>query len=165
MRKIFWVFGIGRGVRSGQPPSVVLQHSGLDMYACWPFRGQQGQVAIQLQKYVRIEHVAIDHVPFNISRDRSFAPRQVLFWGFKDDAVDDGLACISATSDASNCGLPAILIANMSYNAHSAVSFQHAPITSGAKAANMSFSKIVVSVQDNWGDEELTCLCGIHIYG
>ncbi len=165
MRKVFWVFGVDRNVTSGQPPSVVLQYGGVDTQACWPFRGRRGQVAIQLQNSIYVEVVAVYHVPSDVFPDRTSAPRQVSFWGIKDASDDDEWQVGDAQDVRVGSGYWAILIANMSYDSQSLSAVQYSSAVRDGGRADAPFDKIVVSVENNWGDEELTCLCGVHVYG
>ncbi len=112
--------------------------------------------------------------PQNISISRSLAPRQVGFWGIVENspgiqhkpliADQNEKITIQPTSGEAD-GLDAILIANFTYDAHSTAVVQGYGSISGARERSMPFTSIVVFVQDNWGDDEATCLCGVHVYG
>ncbi len=172
--KVPWILGWGRESHTGRQPSVVLRHNGSDATSCWPFRGRQGQLAIQLPYPVQVERVSVYHLPQNISISRSLAPRQVGFWGIVENspgiqhkpliADQNEKITIQPTSGEAD-GLDAILIANFTYDAHSTAVVQGYGSISGARERSMPFTSIVVFVQDNWGDDEATCLCGVHVYG
>lgn len=178
MRKFVWLLGIGRKRNTGLPPSTVLKHSGSDVFACWPFPGQQGQLAVQLPYPIEVQYVSIYHLPLNLSNDRSFAPRRVLFWGINDvpsrltigGRLDKGviskhLRDVVNKIDVRDENLDIILVGNITYDAHSGTGKQSSPAFCRSKPGIILFRRLIVTVEDNWGGTEMTCLCGIHIHG
>jgi SUN domain-containing protein 1/2 len=75
----------GRGFAVGRPPVTALHHE-LQVGHCWPFRGQQGQLGIQLSAPVFVQEVTIDHAAREVAFDMRSAPREMELWGLVEGA-------------------------------------------------------------------------------
>ncbi|CAG8527229.1 13077_t:CDS:1 [Cetraspora pellucida] len=77
----------GQGILRGKPPVTAISpdtHVG----QCWPFPGQEGQLAILLNRRVRVTAVTYDHVSKDVAVDVLSAPKDFEVWGIIDEGTD-----------------------------------------------------------------------------
>ncbi|CAG8804204.1 18240_t:CDS:1 [Gigaspora margarita] len=82
--KIIMASVTGYGITRGKPPITAIQpdtHVG----QCWPFSGQQGQLAVLLSRQVYVTAVTYDHVSKTVAMGTTSAPKEFEIWGFTDD--------------------------------------------------------------------------------
>ncbi|CAG8572652.1 9498_t:CDS:2 [Ambispora leptoticha] len=74
----------GQGILRGKPPVTAISpetHVG----HCWPFAGQEGQLAILLNRRVYVTAVTYDHVSRHVTFDVASAPKDFEVWGIIDE--------------------------------------------------------------------------------
>jgi hypothetical protein len=77
----------GSGITRGKPPITALQpetHVG----QCWPFAGQQGQLAVLLSRRIYVTAITYDHVSKTVAMGTTSAPKEFEVWAFIDDDND-----------------------------------------------------------------------------
>ncbi|GBC05462.1 hypothetical protein RclHR1_06230022 [Rhizophagus clarus] len=77
----------GSGITRGKPPITALQpetHVG----QCWPFAGQQGQLAVLLSRRIYVTSITYDHVSKTVAMGTTSAPKEFEVWAFIDDEND-----------------------------------------------------------------------------
>ncbi|CAG8829718.1 19148_t:CDS:1, partial [Dentiscutata erythropus] len=78
--KIMLASTIGHGITRGKPPVTAIQpdtHVG----QCWPFTGQEGQLAILLSREIYVTAVTYDHVSINVAMGLTSAPKEFDVYG------------------------------------------------------------------------------------
>ncbi|RIA94171.1 UNC-like C-terminal-domain-containing protein [Glomus cerebriforme] len=76
----------GQGILRGKPPVTAISHD-TNVGQCWPFSGQEGQLAILLNRRVHVTSVTYDHVSKDIAVEIQSAPKDFEVWGIIDDGV------------------------------------------------------------------------------
>ncbi|CAG8606596.1 5201_t:CDS:2 [Ambispora gerdemannii] len=74
----------GQGILRGKPPVTAISpetHVG----HCWPFAGQEGQLAILLNRRVYVTAITYDHVSRHVTFDVASAPKDFEVWGIIDE--------------------------------------------------------------------------------
>jgi hypothetical protein len=146
--------------REDHSPALALT-DGLEPRQCWAFRGDIGQLGIQLTQAIRVSSLVVGHA--NMSSTTS-APRKVILWGLKP--VDSGVCADSGDVGAltpdfgsGHCGIrllsgihePSRLILYQNFTTNTYHSHH--------------FDRIILQVLGNWGHPDFTCVYRIQIYG
>src|SRR6202034_3571544 len=76
----------GQGILRGKPPVTAISHD-TNVGQCWPFPGQDGQLAVFLNRRVYVTAVTYDHVSKDIAVDVLSAPKDFEVWGIIDDGT------------------------------------------------------------------------------
>ncbi|CAG8733041.1 7549_t:CDS:1, partial [Acaulospora morrowiae] len=85
--KLILASTIGHGITRGKPPITAIQpdtHVG----QCWPFSGQQGQLAVLLSRQVYVTSVTYDHISKKVAMGTTSAPKEIEVWGFIDGDLE-----------------------------------------------------------------------------
>ena len=150
--------------REDHSPTVMLM-DGMEPGQCWAFRGNAGQLAIQLPKAIRVSSLAVGHA--NVLSIAS-APKKLIIWGLKPT---DSELCGSANRDV---GMPTPADFGSGYCGIRLCSGTHEPSTSTfyqnftvstTDSHNNYFDRVVVQVLGNWGHQSYTCMYRIQVYG
>jgi len=149
--------------REDHSPAVALM-DGMEPGQCWAFRGQAGQLAIQLPKAIRVSSLAVGHA--NVSSKAS-APKMLTLWGLKPT---DSELCRSANRDV---GMPTPADFGSGYCGIHLFSGTHEPspstlyhnFTVSTDSRSNYFDRVVVQVLGNWGHQSYTCMYCIQVYG
>ncbi|GES73243.1 hypothetical protein RCL_jg2289.t1 [Rhizophagus clarus] len=77
----------GSGITRGKPPVTAISHD-TNVGQCWPLSGQEGQLAIFLDRRIYVTAVTYDHISKDIATDDVLsAPKDFEVWGIIDDAT------------------------------------------------------------------------------
>ncbi|CAB4489830.1 unnamed protein product [Rhizophagus irregularis] len=77
----------GKGITRGKPPVTAISHD-TNVGQCWPLSGQEGQLAIFLDRKVFVTAVTYDHISKDIATDDVLsAPKDFEVWGIIDDGT------------------------------------------------------------------------------
>jgi hypothetical protein len=79
----------GKGITRGKPPVTAISHD-TNVGQCWPLSGQEGQLAIFLDRRVYVTAVTYDHISKDIATDDVLsAPKDFEVWGIIDNGSID----------------------------------------------------------------------------
>ncbi|CAJ0855210.1 928_t:CDS:2 [Entrophospora sp. SA101] len=76
----------GQGILRGKPPVTAISPD-INVGQCWPFPGQDGQIAVLLNRRVYVTAVTYDHVSKRVAVDVLSAPKEFEVWGIIDDGT------------------------------------------------------------------------------
>eukprot|EP00455_Lapot_gusevi_P033328 TRINITY_DN3642_c0_g1_i1.p1 TRINITY_DN3642_c0_g1~~TRINITY_DN3642_c0_g1_i1.p1 ORF type:complete len:718 (+),score=133.21 TRINITY_DN3642_c0_g1_i1:70-2223(+) len=126
-----------------QKPEQILKP---DMTAgnCWPMKGQQGYVVIQLRQPVRLTQVAIEHLSHKIAVDFSSAPKRMALYGIRSMQHLD----------------QADLLVSFEYRS-AARQLQQFSIPQ----SDVAYPAVRLEIQSNHGNPNFTCLYRVRVHG
>ncbi|CAG8581164.1 17114_t:CDS:1 [Racocetra fulgida] len=191
--KIIMASITGYGITRGKPPVTAIQpdtHVG----QCWPFSGQQGQLAVLLSRQVYVTAVTYDHVSKTVAMGITSAPKEFEIWGFADDEPDiefvksenaennrqDDDAVINKKpshttndpdTDSNHLQLTGLDLKLGSSSSHLFLGqfvydIEGSPIqTFEVKATAKPIRAIIMKVNSNWDNPEYTCLYRFRVHG
>ncbi|XP_032868476.1 SUN domain-containing protein 2-like [Amblyraja radiata] len=143
-KTIHSLFGIPLWYQSHSPRAVIQPefHPG----NCWPFKGSQGFVVIELAVWIRPTAFTLEHIPKSISPHGSIrsAPQDFSVYGLDDENQAEG-----------------VLLGQYTYN-EEGDSIQTFEVQNKDAAA---FKLIELRVNNNWGHPEYTCLYRFRVHG
>lgn len=135
-------------------PRVVIQP---DIHAgnCWPFKGSAGRVAIKLATEIHITSVSYQHIPPSISLTGhiSSAPKSFLVYGLASETDDPGTLLGSFVYD----------IDSENYTPLQTFQIRYSDKTDAKE--KLRFGMVSFVVNENYGNENFTCLYRFRVHG
>jgi len=176
-----WPFG--HGFATGLPPVTAL-HPDLNLGRCWSFAGSQGQLAVVLARSVHISEITIDHA--RPAFDERSAPKRIAAWGFVEGA--DNLEKYNAYRQAQEehraqevldgripepepvlkgapRGVPYLHLTTVAYDVHASSHIQTFQIPQEIQDLGIDMGVVLFEIQENWGDEQYTCVYRVRVHG
>lgn len=167
-------FGFGRMKVNG--PQIAFTGSrgnSLSLGGCWPINGQSGQVGIDLGKTIKPNDIGVLHIKAEQSPNPKTAPRHIsLYVEIKEEEARKELRAALqqqeqlSTKDTqpSNFNLPEsfVKISTVEYDLFKD-EFQVFKIMT--PNVEVHTSRVVFTIDDNWGDENLTCVYRLRLFG
>ncbi|KIJ39805.1 hypothetical protein M422DRAFT_257402 [Sphaerobolus stellatus SS14] len=159
-----------RTYRSGSPyvkisdPVSILCTSGRQE-GLWAFMGSQGFVGIRLNRMTKITGFTIEHIPSKMFA----APRQMEVWGLLEgqwrERIQQLPMYISSPTGfpASVVFQPSIRLANFTYDIYDNL-VQSYRIDTRFVDSDVKFSKLLLVVNNNWGETDFTCIYRLRIH-
>ncbi|KAI0370431.1 hypothetical protein BV20DRAFT_995225 [Pilatotrama ljubarskyi] len=150
--------------------------------SCWPMNGRTGALGISLSTPISIGYFTIDHVPRNMTLHHDTAPRTGELWGLLDDNDTDLATMTTLTtstlsdvmkktgSDAPRSGRfttsPWVLLGSFTYDMLADRPDQTFCVPTDVIRAlgPTKMGTVILSIQDNWGSEDYTCLYRIRVH-
>ncbi|RIB25322.1 UNC-like C-terminal-domain-containing protein [Gigaspora rosea] len=135
----------GQGVLRGKPPVTAISpdtHVG----QCWPFQGQEGQLAILLARRVHVTAVTYDHVSKDVAVDVLSAPKEFEVWG------------ILGTSPLHH------FLGRFTYDING-LPVQTYEVSENILKSNKPVIAVIMRVISNYGKPSYTCLYRFRVHG
>lgn len=152
---------------------TVAFNNDIGLGSCWPFTGHTGQVGVDLGRSILPSDVGIVHVQPEQSPNPSSAPRFVSLWVYLEDSTVRDKIC-SIVDQNTNKGylktstpaLPEqfVKIFTAEYKLDGD-EFQVFPIPLAIVRLGIRTSKIVFKVEENWGNDDFTCIYRLRLFG
>lgn len=175
-----WRRMLGIGTVHGRAPAVALIPD-INVGNCWPFAGNQGQIAVLLSRSVKVDSVTIDHASKDVAYDLRAAPRKFAVWGLVEGADNlEKLAKYNSEAEAQSIGgaeggldeedgprfKPArILLAEFEYDINASSHIQTFAVPDRVREAGIDVGVVVFQVRSSWGDPNYTCLYRVRVHG
>jgi len=153
---------------------------------CWHIPQSHGQLGIKLLGQVFISEITVDHAAKELVSCVTSAPRRMIVWGicpqfqgveipfFKSQSTSGTCEIRLSTSESVTIGnrrsplmhdrQKYVPIASFEYNIQAVSPIQTFPVFQSVAVANMTFSKVVLEILDNWGDMSI-CLYRVWVHG
>ncbi|RIA88644.1 UNC-like C-terminal-domain-containing protein [Glomus cerebriforme] len=145
----------GHGITRGKPPITALQpetHVG----QCWPFAGQQGQLAVLLSRRIYVTAITYDHVSKTVAMGTTSAPKEFEVWAFIDDDNDSNKKTDLKLGKSPNH----LFLGRFTYDINGS------PIqTFEVEKWNKPVRAIIMKVNSNWDNPNYTCLYRFRVHG
>ncbi|CAG8456766.1 15644_t:CDS:1 [Acaulospora colombiana] len=184
--KVLLASTIGHGITRGKPPVTAIQpdtHVG----QCWPFSGQQGQLAVLLSRQVYVTAVTYDHISKKVAMGTTSAPKEIEVWGFVDgdpnvkdtrtDTFPESINGNTINEPGSN-----ILDSNHLRTKNRELKLGSSPShiflgqfvydingspiqTFEVNKINKPIRAVILKVNSNWDNPEYTCLYRFRVHG
>ena len=136
----------------------IMLMSTMEVGNCWPMKGSQGYVIIQLREEIFIESISYEHVSKLISPTVSSAPNDIYIYGLKDKPTnykkDSTLAIPTNKAD---------FLLSFNYDLDDVNTIQeHQILKNNLKR---SYQYILIEIKTNHGHELTTCLYRWRVHG
>ncbi|RGB38980.1 UNC-like C-terminal-domain-containing protein [Rhizophagus diaphanus] len=151
----------GSGITRGKPPITALQpetHVG----QCWPFAGQQGQLAVLLSRRIYVTAITYDHVSKTVAMGTTSAPKEFEVWAFIDDDNDSNEKTDQKMEQKSDENIDYVTstLKNIPSNQPGSNI-----LDSSSSSSSSSSSTIIMKVNSNWDNPSYTCLYRFRVHG
>ena len=167
-----------QGNALGLPPTTVLNDNSQNGQ-CWPLEGQAGQIGISLPTPVKVEEIAISHIPPFQTWNIEAAPKDFQVWGLVENSDDhhNVIAWESSRSEV-GCEVPQppqsltqgnnrkyFRLVNSTYDINIGKAKQNFLVEDFSRRLQMSYREIVVIISSNHGAKEFTCMYHVGVMG
>ncbi|POG65875.1 hypothetical protein GLOIN_2v1461927 [Rhizophagus irregularis DAOM 181602=DAOM 197198] len=151
----------GKGITRGKPPVTAISHD-TNVGQCWPLSGQEGQLAIFLDRKVFVTAVTYDHISKDIATDDVLsAPKDFEVWGI----IDDGTVKIDTNGELHLGSSPRHLyLGKFTYDING-LPIQTFEVPDHILKYNKPIRAIIMKIISNWGKPEYTCLYRFRVHG
>lgn len=172
-------FGFGR--MKVNRPQIAFTGSGgsgssVSLGGCWPINGRSGQVGVDLGKTVRPSDIGVLHIKAEETPNPKTAPRHIsLYVEINDEKMREALkeavlpeeqkhATEEEENSTNDVRVPEtfVKICTVEYDLFKE-EFQVFEIPK--HGLDIQTSRVVFTIDDNWGDKDLTCVYRLRLFG
>lgn len=143
-------------------PALALTDS-MEPGRCWAFRGDSGQLGIQLTHPIRVSHLTVGN---RSKSPTASAPKNLILWGLRPA---DSELCVTSgnvggvgTPPDFGSGYCGIHLLSGIYEPSDSTLYQN---FTASRDHDHYFDQMVVQAVGNWGNANFTCIYRIQIYG
>lgn len=146
--------------RKEQAPALALT-DGMEPGQCWPFKGDAGQLGIQLAHAIRVTRLSVG---FPSTSRMTSVPKNIVLWGLKpaDSEVCAALGDVGTHTPDFGSGYCGVHLLSGIYELEFSMPTYYQNFTT---TYDHYFDRLVFQVLGNWGHADFTCICRILIYG
>uniref|UniRef100_A0A060SY55 ARAD1A13860p n=1 Tax=Blastobotrys adeninivorans TaxID=409370 RepID=A0A060SY55_BLAAD len=168
----FW-YKVARGLSSSlgfgrikvKSPLAALDED-ISLGNCWAVNWNKGELGIVLAAETYPTDFAIDHVSSMVTLAPSTAPKNVTFWIQVDD-LELRHRVRGLIYQPEHDGIPEdyVKVAGGMYNVYGTYGEQLFPVPAIIQGLKIGTRKVIVSIEDNWGNPYFTSLYSVKVYG
>ncbi|KAF5098074.1 hypothetical protein D0Z00_002161 [Geotrichum galactomycetum] len=178
-RQFLGRFGFGR-MKVNRPQVAFTGSSGsgssVSLGGCWPINGRSGQVGVDLGKTVRPSDIGVLHIKAEQTPNPKTAPRHIsLYVEINDEKTREDLRATLLAEEqqhmtekedtlTNDVRVPEtfVKISTIEYDLFKE-EFQVFEIVK--HGFDIQTSRVVFTIDDNWGDDDLTCVYRLRLFG